>query len=76
MSVKKTELATNFPHESDTLVSSSLVLLALETMVKIALSPMVSSSSSASNKYDCSVSMSPDSFWKIAVAAEVFEQSK
>ena len=37
---KRTELATNFLHESDKFVSSSLVLLAPEwTVVKIALSP-------------------------------------
>ena len=57
---KGTELATNFLHESDKLVSSSLVLLAFS---------MVSLSSSVSCKYDGIVS--PDCYWKmISVVSE------
>ena len=63
---KRTELATNFLHKSDKLVFGPLILFAPEwTVVTIALFPMVSSSSSASHKYEGSVSLSPDSSWKI-----------
>ena len=68
MRVKRNELVTNVLHESDKFVSGSLVLLAPEcTVVKKALFLISSSSSSASNEHDGSVSTSTDSFWKIAV---------
>ena len=56
-----TELATNFLHESDKLVFGLLILLCGEDSAF----PMVSSSNSASHKYEGSVSLSPDSSWKI-----------
>ena len=69
---RRTDLATNFLHESDKLVSGSLVLLAPDVNSgEDSAFPIISSSSFASHEYEGSVSMSPDSSSKIA--AEVSE---
>ena len=65
-----TELATNFLHQSDKLVFGSLILLSPKiNSGEDSAFPMVSSSSSASHKYEGTVSLDC-AWWKMSVVSE------